>query len=61
MINLIYPKGKEAGLRRLRDKPARIELPPNQTGAQHTRLNFLETSHRNVAFFGEPLPPPVTR
>ena len=47
--NLSYTKGKGAGLRRPRDKSEGTEPPPDQTGAQHTRLNFLETSHRNVA------------
>lgn len=50
-LNLSYTKGKGTGLRRSRDKSEETEPLTNQTGAQHTRLNFLGTSHRNVTFF----------
>ena len=43
--NLSYTKGKGADLRRLRKNPERMESLPNRTDAQHTRMNFLETSH----------------
>ena len=43
--NLSYTKGKGAGLRRPRNKPEGTEPPPDQPDAQHTRMNFLETSH----------------
>ena len=51
--NLSYTEGKGAGLKRSRNKSEEIEPSPDQTNAEHIRLNFLETSHRNVAFFME--------
>ena len=39
---LSYTKGEGADLSRSRDNPEGTEPPPDQTGAQHTRLDFLE-------------------
>ena len=59
--NLSYTKGKGADLRRLRDNPKGTKPPSNQTGAQHTRLNFfLETNQLNAIFWWEARFDPVS-
>ena len=50
--NLSYTKGKEAGLRRSRNKPEGIEPSPDQTGAQHTRLIFFGDRPLKCDIFG---------